>query len=45
MCYKNSGYAKITAKIADAPDALFTPCTYKLKDVQVVEGPKLSPIN
>ena len=44
VCYKNSGYAKITAKIADSSDALFTPCTYKLKDVAVVEGPKLSPI-
>lgn len=44
LCYKNSGYAKITANIADASDSLFTPCTYKLKDVVVVEGPKLSPI-
>jgi predicted nucleotidyltransferase len=44
VCYKNSGYAKITANIADASDSLFTPCTYKLKEVQVVEGPKLSPI-
>jgi uncharacterized protein len=42
--YKNSGYAKITAKIADGSDSLFTPCTYKLKDVAVVEGPKLTPI-
>jgi predicted nucleotidyltransferase len=44
VCYRNSGYAKITAKIADATDSLFTPCSYKLKDVDVVEGPKLSPI-
>ena len=44
VCYKNSGYAKITAKIADSSDALFTPCTYKLKDVSIVEGPKLTPI-
>jgi uncharacterized protein len=42
--YKNSGYARITAKIADSTDSLFTPCKYGLKDVQVVEGPKLSPI-
>ena len=33
VCFKNSGYAKITAKIADSSDSLFTPCTYKLKDV------------
>ncbi len=42
--YKNSGYAKITATIADASEALFTPCTYKLKGVQVVDGAKLEPI-
>jgi predicted nucleotidyltransferase len=44
VCFKNSGYAKITAKIADSSDSLFTPCTYKLADVRVVEGPKLQPI-
>jgi hypothetical protein len=44
VCFKNSGYAKITAKIADTTDSLFTPCTYKLQDVRVVKGPKLTPI-
>jgi predicted nucleotidyltransferase len=44
VCYKNSGYAKITANIADSSDALFTPCTYKLKDVSILEGLKLTPI-
>lgn len=44
VCFRNSGYAKITANIADAADSLFTPCTYKLKEVAVVEGPKLAPI-
>ena len=44
LCFKNSGYAKITANLADAADSLFTPCTYKLRDVAVVEGPKLMPI-
>jgi len=44
VCYKNSGYAKITANIADSSDALFTPCTYKLEDVSIAEGPKLTPI-
>lgn len=42
--FKNSGYARITAKIADSTDSLFTPCTYKLTETQVVEGPKLKPI-
>jgi uncharacterized protein len=44
VCYKNAVYTKITATVADASDSLFTPCTYKLKDVAIVEGPKLSPI-
>lgn len=44
VCYSNSGYAKITANIADSSDSLFTPCTYQLKDIAVVEGPKLAPI-
>jgi predicted nucleotidyltransferase len=44
VCFKNSGYAKITAKIADSSDSLFTPCTYKVENVKVVEGPKLQPI-
>ena len=44
VCFKNSGYAKIAAKIEDNTDSLFTPCTYKLADVQVVQGPKLTPI-
>ena len=44
VCFKNSGYARITAKIADNIDSLFTPCTYKLEDVKVIEGPSLTPI-
>ncbi|MCJ7763474.1 hypothetical protein MUP38_08490, partial [Candidatus Bathyarchaeota archaeon] len=44
VCFKNSGYAKIKATIADSSDSLFTPCTYQIENVQVVEGPKLAPI-
>jgi len=44
VCFKNSGYAKMTAKIHESTDSLFTPCTYKLANVRVVEGPKLTPI-
>ena len=43
-CYKNAGYAKITATIADDSEALFTPCTYRIENVTVAEGAKLSPI-
>jgi hypothetical protein len=45
VCYQNSGYVKITAEINDASGALFTPCTYRLKNVVVLEGPPLSPIS
>ncbi|HSQ48501.1 MAG TPA: hypothetical protein VLL96_02325 [Candidatus Deferrimicrobiaceae bacterium] len=45
VCYQNSGYVKVTAEIDDASDALFTPCSYRLKNVEVLEGPNLSPIS
>ena len=45
VCYQNSGYAKIVATILDSQEALFTPCSYKLGNVQVKEGPKLAPIS
>jgi len=45
ICYRNSGYVKVTGEIDDASDALFTPCTYRLKNVEVLEGPILSPIS
>jgi len=44
ICYRNSGYAKITATIADDAEALFTPCTYKIENAKVVEGAELEPI-
>ena len=44
VCYRNSGYAKITAIVADDAEALFTPCTYRIKDVSVLEGPRCKPL-
>ncbi len=44
ICYKNAGYAKITATIADDEEALFTPCTYGIENVTIEEGAKLDPI-
>jgi uncharacterized protein len=44
VCFKNIGYAKITANITDSSNALFTPCSYKLSNVALVEGPQPSPI-
>ena len=42
--YKNSGYARIAATVADDSEALFTPCTYRLENVKVADGPALEPI-
>ena len=42
--YKNSGYSKISAIITNDSEGLFTPCTYKIDNVTVVEGTKLEPI-
>jgi predicted nucleotidyltransferase len=42
--YRNCGYVKIEATVVDDTEAIFTPCTYKIEDVKVVEGPKLQPI-
>jgi predicted nucleotidyltransferase len=44
ICYKNAGYSKITATIANDSEALFTPCTYGIEEVKVAEGSKLEPI-
>ncbi|MBC7130709.1 hypothetical protein H5T51_05780, partial [Candidatus Bathyarchaeota archaeon] len=42
--YRNMGYAKIEAVVADASEAIFTPCIYKIEDAKVIEGAKLQPI-
>ena len=44
ICYSNSGYVKITAVISGKAESLFTPCTYQLENVSVIDGPSLSPI-
>lgn len=44
ICYKNSGYSKIKATIKDDSESIFTPCTYKIENVRIIEGPKLQPI-
>ncbi|MFB3890106.1 MAG: hypothetical protein ACE14S_11490 [Candidatus Bathyarchaeia archaeon] len=42
--YSNCGYVKIAATLADDAEALFTPCTYHIEEVEVLEGPTLQPI-
>jgi len=44
IIYKQEGNARIKATIADDSEALFTPCSYKLANVQIIEGPKIEHI-
>lgn len=39
--YKPKGYAKIKATISNNSQSLFTPCSYELTDVEIIEGPKI----
>jgi len=36
--YKNVGYAKIKAVVEDDSEAIFTPCSYKIRNVETLEG-------
>lgn len=36
--YRNAGYTRIKAEIADDSESIFTPCTYKLKNTQILDG-------
>lgn len=38
ILYKNVGYAKIRAVVEDDSEAIFTPCSYKVKNVDFLKG-------
>jgi len=38
--YKNLGNARIKATVADDSESIFTPCSYKINSVEVIEGPQ-----
>lgn len=38
MYYKNVGYARVKAVVEDNSEDIFTPCTYKIKNVDVLDG-------
>jgi len=42
--YKPQGNARIKATIEDESEALFTPCSYKLANVEILKGSKVEPI-
>jgi len=42
--YQPVGYAQIKARVTDDTQMIFTPCHYKIDNVEIVEGPKIEPI-
>jgi uncharacterized protein len=42
--FANAGYVKVAATVTDDSEALFTPCTYGIENIEIMEGPKLEPI-
>ncbi len=42
--YKFMGYAKIKATVTDDSEMIFTPCSYKIADVKILEGVHVEPI-
>jgi predicted nucleotidyltransferase len=44
ITYKPEGRTKIKATVADDAEAIFTPCSYKLADVKILEGANVEPI-
>ena len=44
IIYKPEGNARIKATVVDDSEALFTPCSYKLANVEILEGTKAEPI-
>lgn len=44
VTFQNAGYCKVQATVENADDALFTPCSYGVGNVKVLEGRALTPI-
>ena len=44
ILYKPEGYAKIKATVVDDSEAIFTPCCYKIGNVEILEGTRIEAI-
>lgn len=42
--YVNVGYMTVKATVVDDSESIYTPCVYKVGDVQVIRGPQMTPI-
>jgi len=43
--YNPVGYAKIRARVIDDLESLFTPCSYKIGGVEILEGPRVESVD
>jgi len=44
ILYKPEGYTKIKATVVDDSEAIFTPCCYKIDNVEILEGTRIEAI-
>jgi len=44
ILYKPVGYAKIKAKVIEDSEAIFTPCRYKIDNMEILEGTRIEAI-
>ena len=44
ILYKPEGYAKIKATVVDDSEAIFTPCCYKIGNMEILEGTRIEAI-
>jgi predicted nucleotidyltransferase len=42
--YQSAGYVKIKARVTDDSQMVFTPCHYKINNIEILEGPSMKPI-
>jgi predicted nucleotidyltransferase len=44
ILYKPVGYAKVKARVVNDSEAIFTPCCYKIDNVEILEGTRIEAI-
>ncbi len=42
--YTSHGYSRIEARVVDDSTATFTPCSYKIDHVKILDGPRIKPL-
>ena len=44
ILYESVGYARIKGKVVDDSEAIFTPCCYRIENLEILDGPQVEPI-